>query len=145
MAFTQKSYRIIVDDEPLASDIERVRQGLVDHNVEQGRMNEGERLAAYLCDRKQRIWGGIVAWIWGTCVEIHYLWVYSTLRGQGYGRALLHALEEEATARGCTVAVLDTYSFQAPGFYQKADYEVFGVIEGFPRGVNKYFMRKRLE
>jgi GNAT superfamily N-acetyltransferase len=139
-----KGYRIVVDDAPRASDVERVRQGLIDHNIEHGRINEGKRLAVFLHDRRQRVWGGVTARIWGICVELHYVWVHPALRGQGYGRALLQALEEAALTRGCRVIMLDTYSFQAPGFYQKAGYEVFGVIEGYPRGVQKYFMRKQL-
>ena len=62
----------------------------------------------------------------------------------GYGRRLLQTLEQEARAQQCHLAILDTYSFQAPDFYQRLGYEVFGVIDGYPRGYQKVFLKKRL-
>ena len=66
------------------------------------------------------------------------------LRGQGYGTRLLHAEEQEARTRGCHQVIIDSYSFQAPGFYQKHGYEVFAVLEDHPRHHRNYYLRKRL-
>jgi hypothetical protein len=41
-------------------------------------------------------------------------------------------------------AYLDTFSFQAPDFYKKLGYEVFGELQDFPHGHQRYFMKKRL-
>ena len=35
-------------------------------------------------------------------------------------------------------------SFQAPDFYQRLGYEVFGVIDRHPWGYQKVFLQKRL-
>jgi len=92
--------------------------------------------------------GAIVAGIWGWtrggCCEIRTLWVHERLRGHGYGQRLLRAAEQEAQRRDCRQVVLDTHSFQAPGFYQKHRYEIIGQIEGYPLGHTKYYLRKRL-
>jgi hypothetical protein len=32
----------------------------------------------------------------------------------------------------------------APGFYQKLGYEVFAVLEDYPRGHHNYYLRKQL-
>jgi hypothetical protein len=40
--------------------------------------------------------------------------------------------------------ILDSYDFQAPGFYQKLGYEVFAVLEDHPRHHRNYYLRKRL-
>jgi len=48
------------------------------------------------------------------------------------GTQLLQAAEQEAHARGCQYMILDSYDFQAPGFYQKHGYEVFAVLEDHP-------------
>jgi hypothetical protein len=40
--------------------------------------------------------------------------------------------------------VLDSYSFEAPGFYQKQGYEVFAVLDDHPRHHRNYYLRKRL-
>jgi ribosomal protein S18 acetylase RimI-like enzyme len=92
----------------------------------------GERLA------------GLYGWTWGGSCSIQDLWVHKDLRGQGYGTQLLHAAEQEARTRGCHQVVLDSLSFQAPGFYQKHGYEVFAILEDHPRNHCNYYLRKRL-
>jgi hypothetical protein len=39
---------------------------------------------------------------------------------------------------------LDTFSFQAPGFYQKLGYRVFGELVDFPPGHTRQYLTKRL-
>ncbi len=39
---------------------------------------------------------------------------------------------------------LDTFAFQAPGFYEKLGYEIFGTLDQFPRGSCRHFLYKRL-
>ena len=39
---------------------------------------------------------------------------------------------------------LDTHSFQARPFYEKLGYTVFGVLENFPPGHTRYYLRKSL-
>ena len=51
---------------------------------------------------------------------IKYLWVSEALRRKGIGRALIGAAEGRAVERGCHSAWVDTFSFQAPGFYPQA-------------------------
>jgi ribosomal protein S18 acetylase RimI-like enzyme len=75
---------------------------------------------------------------------ISALWVDERLRGHGVGTQLLQAAEQAARARGCQHMSLDSYNFQAPGFYQKHGYEVFAVLEDHPRHHRNYYLRKRL-
>ena len=75
---------------------------------------------------------------------MRFLWLRDELRGQGHGRALLEAAETEATRRGCGGVFLDSYSFQAPGFYARLGYETFAVLEDFPRAHRRHFLRKAL-
>lgn len=77
-------------------------------------------------------------------LRIGTLWVDARLRGQGYGRQLMAAAEAEGRQRGCHSAYLDTFSFQAPAFYERCGYEVFGTLEAFPGGHTRFFMRKSL-
>lgn len=42
---------------------------------------------------------------------------------------MLLQAEQEAIARGCRGAWLDTYSFQARGFYERLGYAVFGILD----------------
>jgi hypothetical protein len=53
--------------------------------------------------------------------------------------------EAEAVRRGCHGAQLDTYSFQAQGFYEKLGYAVFGIVEDYPSGHSRIYLSKRLD
>jgi hypothetical protein len=54
------------------------------------------------------------------------------------------AAEMEAKARECTRATLDTYSFQAPSFYERLGYKIVAAVEDFPAGQKHYTLVKDL-
>jgi GNAT superfamily N-acetyltransferase len=72
------------------------------------------------------------------------MWIKEELRGCGYGHKLLLAAEQEARQRGARNAYLDTFSFQAPDFYKKHGYQVFGVLKDFPDGHQRIYLTKQL-
>ncbi|WP_369407862.1 GNAT family N-acetyltransferase [Roseomonas rosulenta] len=82
---------------------------------------------------------GVLSWGW---LFVEAVWVDDALRGQGAGRRLMARAEAHALAAGCHSAWLDT--FQAEGFYLALGYERFGVLEGYPGGQHRVFLRKRL-
>jgi ribosomal protein S18 acetylase RimI-like enzyme len=57
---------------------------------------------------------------------------------------MLLQAEQEAIARGCRGAWLDTYSFQARGFYERLGYAVFGILNDYPPGQKRIFLHKVL-
>jgi GNAT superfamily N-acetyltransferase len=65
-------------------------------------------------------------------------------RNQGYGTRLLALAEQEARARGCHHAYVDTLSFQALPFYQKQGYTVFGTLDCCPGEHKQYYLQKEL-
>ena len=75
---------------------------------------------------------------------IELLYVPDALRGRGVGRRLVSLAEQEAIARGCHSAWLDTFAFQARGFYESLGYTVFGTLDDYPAGTARYFMQRRL-
>ena len=92
--------------------------------------------------------GAIVGGLWGTTA---FGWLFTQLlvvpeqsRGQGLGQRLMAMAETEATKRGCHSAWLDTFEFQARGFYEKIGYTCFATLPDFPKGSSRYFMRKEL-
>jgi|HubBroStandDraft_1064217.scaffolds.fasta_scaffold54837_2 GNAT superfamily N-acetyltransferase len=82
---------------------------------------------------------GAMSWSW---LFIEAVWVSDTLRGRGVGRQLMAKAEAHASAHGCHSVWLDT--FQAREFYLALDYEPFGVLDDYPAGQTRTFMRKRL-
>jgi len=129
---------------PDSDALQTLRQRLIDFNKRQSDIDFGQTLAVFLHDTQGELIGGISGTLWGSCLEIDYLWLDESLRGQGTGKRLVSRLEEAAVIRGGRTALLDTFSFQSPGFYQKLGYETFGIVEGFGDGHHKFFLRKQL-
>jgi GNAT superfamily N-acetyltransferase len=123
---------------------EVIGRGIREYNTGQA----GDGHAIFLCfvlyDPDLTIVGGIIGethWNW---MFINLMWIREDLRGCGYGHQLLEAAEEEGRKRGAAHAYLDTFSFQAPEFYKKHGYKVFGVLEDFPPGHQRYYLTKPL-
>ncbi|MFF2215275.1 GNAT family N-acetyltransferase [Streptomyces antibioticus] len=89
--------------------------------------------------------GGLVGHTWAGWLHVTYLWVDERHRGTGLGARLLAEAERVAREdRDCRHARLETWDFQAPGFYRKQGYEVACVIEDYPPGLTEYTLTKRL-
>jgi GNAT superfamily N-acetyltransferase len=84
---------------------------------------------------------GLTFWGW---LFIDWLWLDQALRGKGVGAELLTRAEATARERGCTNAYTDTFSFQAPGFWQRNGYVEFGRLDGMPAGHARVWFKKSL-
>ncbi|WP_344838383.1 GNAT family N-acetyltransferase [Actinocorallia longicatena] len=74
--------------------------------------------------------GGLAGETWLSWLHVELLWVRD--RGDGLGSRLLATAEEIARGRGCTGSRLETWSFQAPGFYAKQGYRIVGEVPDHP-------------
>lgn len=136
---------ITVTDDPPPEARAAILSGLVGFNQGLAGPSERRPLAVLLRDSGGDVLGGLIgatAWGW---LSIELLYVPEALRGRNLGARLIGTAEEEALRRGCRQALVDTYSFQAPDFYQRLGYRVFGQLEDFPPGYRRYFLRKVLE
>jgi len=79
-----------------------------------------------------RLVAGLSGWTWGTCAAISMVWVREDQRGEGWGTRLMATAEEEARNRGCERAAVSSFTFQAPGFYQRLGYVETGRTVGIP-------------
>lgn len=90
----------------------------------------------------------IVGGLWGRTAYdwlfVELLFVPESMRGRGVGRDLMFRAESEAVARGCHSAWLDTFEFQARGFYERLGYECFGELQRYPVGSARFFLKKSL-
>ncbi|MCO7519051.1 MULTISPECIES: GNAT family N-acetyltransferase [unclassified Pseudomonas] len=89
--------------------------------------------------------GGLYGRLGASWMFIELLVVPEACRGQGVGRELMARAEALARDRGCSGIWLDTFSFQAPDFYRRLGFEVFGELADYPPGHTRYFLRKLLE
>ena len=134
----------IVETDPTVEDVRFLEDRLYEYGVEQTGVDDGQWLAMFLRDDHQTIYAGLKGWTWCGSCYIQTVWVHHTLRGQGIGTQLLQAAEQEARRRGCQQMILTSYSFQAPGFYQRLGFEVFAVLDEHPRGHRDYYLHKWL-
>lgn len=137
------TYKFTLEAEPKPEDLQLLSQGLTAHALPFTQVPGFKTVAVFMRDEGGHIVGGAwgqINWNW---LHVSVLWLSDTLRGNGYGQRLMAELEQAARAQGCEQAHLDTFSFQARPFYEALGYEVFAVLEEYPRGYKKYFMKKR--
>jgi ribosomal protein S18 acetylase RimI-like enzyme len=101
-------------------------------------------LDVFIRDEDGEILGGLVADTYWGWLAIEDLWIDHRLRGQGHGLKLMGLAESEAVARGCTSSFVQTFSFQARGFYEKLSYRVVGRLDDYPPGQVFFWMCKDL-
>lgn len=89
-------------------------------------------LTVQLLDGSGELAAGVSGWTWGVAAGIGMTWVRESLRGDGLGTALLDAFETEARTRGCTHVFVTSFTFQAPGFYERHGYREIFRWEGVP-------------
>jgi ribosomal protein S18 acetylase RimI-like enzyme len=134
-------YRIEYADQP---EWGIIGGGISEYNTEQAGDDNGQNLCFVLRSPDEEIVGGVIGathWDW---FYLNLMWIKAEYRGLGYGSQLLQLAEEKARERGARHAYLDTFSFQALGFYEKFGYEVFGELKEFPPGHQRYYLKKEL-
>ncbi len=118
-------------------------KGLRDFNVAVAGEFDHRPLTVTLRERGKIVGGLAGETFWGW-MFVSLLWVSDACRGHGYGSAMMDAAEKEARSRGVRNVYLDTFSFQAPGFYTKLGYREFARLDEFPAGHRRIWMTKAL-
>jgi GNAT superfamily N-acetyltransferase len=133
---------IATSDAASEIDLGKIDAGLHAFNTQAARLDEIRLLVCLAKLPDGTLVGGVKARTWGACCEVLHLWVDDEHRRRGIGRRLMEATELEAVRRGCTLIYLDTFSFQAPGFYERLGFEIVAEFRGFPHGVCRFMLRK---
>src|SRR6476660_1912296 len=126
------SYRVLVGggvpelDQRLSDELDRV-------NAAATRGTSAAReLTVQIHGADGELAAGLSGWTWGVAAGIGMTWVRDDARGQGLGERLLADFEAEARSRGCTHVFVTSFTFQAPGFYEKQGYREIFRWEGVP-------------
>ena len=135
--------RLTVEDAPAHGDRKFIDDALDEMNRPFFAGTEFGRIGVFVRDDDGKIRAGLDALIEANWLYVDNLWVEDSLRGRGIGRLLMAEAERVAVARGCHSAWVDTFSFQAPGFYQKLGYEIFATLD-YPPDHKRHFLRRTL-
>jgi GNAT superfamily N-acetyltransferase len=135
--------RLVVSGEPTEADRAAILAGLVAFNRAHVEPGSTGALAVLLKQEDDTTIGGL----WGSTLfgwlRIELLFVPESSRGASLGSTIMQRAEALALARGCIGASLDTYSFQARGFYEKLGYSLVGTIADCPPCGARHFLQKR--
>lgn len=124
-----------------------IRERLIAYNAEQlpEEVKSKKETAAFTVrDEAGGIVGGVTCTLFWQHMHIDFLWVEETKRKEGLGAKLLAEAENFAKQKGARLIKLDSFSFQAPRFYEKHGYTVYGKLEDHPLGHTQYYLVKRL-
>lgn len=134
---------IRIEGEPSPEDKQVMVAGMLAYHASKGHPRKTDTFSVLVKDVNRKLLGCVmVSFLWNG-MSIQTLWVDETVRGRGLGQKLMSMVEAEGVKRGCTIAYTDTFTWQAPGFYEKLGYTLYGKLEGFPEAnALSYFMKK---
>lgn len=122
-----------------------IYSGLKAFNMQYFPSEDIHSLACYAEDENGDFVGGLTGEIFTNTLFVEFLWIDESKRQSGTGSLLMARIEQEAKKLGVTDLYLDTYTFQAPGFYAKLGFTEVGRYTGFPtQGIDKIFLQKHI-
>ena len=131
-------------DNPTSTELTAIGDNLTAFNEADVGPAGRRPLAVVLRDGDGAIVGGLsgyTAWGW---LYVQWLWLAEEQRGAGWAGRMLVTAEDEARARGCHGAYIDTFNPVALKVYQRQGYAAFGSLNDFPKGRTRTFLQKAL-
>lgn len=136
-------YRL--DDDMSRAEAELVQRRLIEFADRFTGPRNYREFGVALRDASGEVVGGVTGntiWNW---LRIDVLWLREDLRGRGLGHQLLERAERIGRDRGCAFAMLDTFEFEARGFYEGNGYTVRSQTDDFPAGHTQFHLTKTLD
>ncbi len=134
-----------IDGDLTDRDMEVMVDGMLAYHASKGHPRKVDKYSITIKDGEGKLVGCVmVSFLWNG-MEIGTLWIDETKRGQGLGTKLMAMAEDEGKRRGATFAYTNTFTWQAPGFYEKLGYTLYGKLEDFPAGNELSYYRKDLK
>lgn len=128
----KQHYRAVVGaavpelDQRLSAELDRVNAEATPGIV------PARELTVQILDTAGELAAGMSGWTWGVAAGIGLTWVREQSRGDGLGARLLAEFETEARSRGCAHVFVTSFTFQAPGFYERHGYRELFRWQGVP-------------
>jgi len=96
----------------------------------------------FLAFNDGKLIGGAIGFIEYNWYFLDLLYIDEVYRGQAIGTRLIEEIEKFSKNENLTGVRMETWNFQAKGFYEKNSYNVFAQMEDCPPGTVDYFLKK---
>lgn len=128
---------------PSEGDKQEIYDELLKYNLNHLENSQVQELGIFLENEEGEKLAGLIGKTHGNWLTIDYLWVHESLRGNDIGSEIINKAEMESKSRGCKYAFLNTFSFQAEGFYLKLGYKKVFSLDDYPvTGKRHYFVKE---
>ena len=92
----------------------------------------------------EKLIGGAIGFIQYNWYFLDMLYVDTKYRKKGIATKLITEIEKYSKDKKLTGIRMETWNFQAKGFYEKMGYTVWAQIENCPPGTIDYYLKKNL-
>jgi ribosomal protein S18 acetylase RimI-like enzyme len=138
------NYKINFTNQPSAEEIDIIHNGLERHAKQAVGKTSFEPFGYLAHDSSGALIAGVTGVLMYGVLYIKLLWVIETARGKGLGRKLLEEAESFAKENNCRYITVDTFDWQAKSFYEKMNYKIEHIYDGYDANSEFYFFRKKL-
>lgn len=129
---------------PAPEERYRIIDPLIAYNEAQAGPRNSKEFAFFVRSETVELVGGLLGSTHFNHFFVSAIFIDQEFRREGIGRELIRRAAALALERGCDVIYLDTFDFQAPGFYEKLGFKVFGALNDYPTGHQRLYLLKRL-
>jgi GNAT superfamily N-acetyltransferase len=133
-----------VEPEPTPEERYRIIDPLIAYNEAQAGPRNSKEFAFFVRSERSELVGGLLGSTHWNHFFVSAIFVDQKFRNEGIGRELMIRAEAFALEQGCDTIYLDTFDFQAPGFYEKLGFKVFGKLEDYPAGHRRFYLVKQI-
>lgn len=98
----------------------------------------------FLAFDNDKLIGGAIGFVEFNWYFLDLLYIDEEYRNRNIGTNLIKEIEKFALEEHLTGVRMETWNFQAKGFYEKNGYSVFGEIKDCPPGTIDYHLKKSL-
>ncbi|WP_197276874.1 GNAT family N-acetyltransferase [Pseudoalteromonas sp. '520P1 No. 412'] len=124
------------------------KQGIIEFNkkaIADLEPNQAEvNFSVFARNDMNEVIGGVRCTCYWNTLHIEVLWLSKSCRGQGIVNKLVKQAELFAIENGCEKAFVETTSWQAKPFYEKAGYEHVATLPDRPKGHASQYLTKML-
>lgn len=99
----------------------------------------------FLAFDNDKLIGGAIGFVEFNWYFLDLLYIDEKYRNRNIGTNLIKEIEKFALEEHLTGVRMETWNFQAKGFYEKNGYSVFGEIKDCPPGTIDYHLKKEFK